>query len=360
MSFLKSFLTAAAVVFALPAYAQTITISDAYARVATPTSPSGAAFLIIENKGAEADHLVGVASEIAEMTQMHTHIADAAGVMQMVEVPGGWDIPAGGTHTLQRGADHIMFMGLKQPLNDGDIVTVTLTFAKAGEVVVQIPVDLQRGAPAGAMGAMDHGAMMGGAAPMAGMDHGAMMGGAAPMAGMDHGAMMGGAAPMAGMDHGAMMGGAAPMAGMDHGAMMGGGAPMAGMDHGAMMGGMGMAAPAAAGNGLSAPVIMLTPFVRDNADALNLNEAQRADLKAWLEKPNARVVVENETIALRAELRAAIVMGAPKADRQALADKIGANEAKLVMARSDCTDHWREVLSPEQFTQLLMLAGVLK
>jgi hypothetical protein len=330
MSFLKSFLTAAAVVFALPAYAQTITISDAYARVATPTSPSGAAFLIIENKGAEADHLVGVASEIAEMTQMHTHIADAAGVMQMVEVPGGWDIPAGGTHTLQRGADHIMFMGLKQPLNDGDIVTVTLTFAKAGEVVVQIPVDLQRGAPAGAMGAMDHSAMMGGAAPMAGMDHGAMMGGAAPMAGMDHGAMMGGAAPMAGMDHGAMMGG------------------------------MGMAAPAAAGNGLSAPVIMLTPFVRDNADALNLNEAQRADLKAWLEKPNARVVVENETIALRAELRAAIVMGAPKADRQALADKIGANEAKLVMARSDCTDHWREVLSPEQFTQLLMLAGVLK
>ena len=330
MSFLKSFLTAAAVVFALPAYAQTITISDAYARVATPTSPSGAAFLIIENKGTEADHLVGVASEIAEMTQMHTHIADAAGVMQMVEVPGGWDIPAGGTHTLQRGADHIMFMGLKQPLNDGDIVTVTLTFAKAGEVVVQIPVDLQRGAPAGAMGAMDHGAMMGGAAPMAGMDHGAMMGGAAPMAGMDHGAMMGGAAPMAGMDHGAMMGG------------------------------MGMAAPAAAGNGLSAPVIMLTPFVRDNADALNLNEAQRADLKAWLEKPNARVVVENETIALRAELRAAIVMGAPKADRQALADKIGANEAKLVMARSDCTDHWREVLSPEQFTQLLMLAGVLK
>ena len=318
MSFLKSFLTAAAVVFALPAYAQTITISDAYARVATPTSPSGAAFLIIENKGAEADHLVGVASEIAEMTQMHTHIADAAGVMQMVEVPGGWDIPAGGTHTLQRGADHIMFMGLKQPLNDGDIVTVTLTFAKAGEVVVQIPVDLQRGAPAGAMGAMGA------------------------------------------MDHGAMMGGAAPMASMDHGAMMGGAAPMGGMDHGAMMGGMGMAAPAAAGNGLSAPVIMLTPFVRDNADALNLNEAQRADLKAWLEKPNARVVVENETIALRAELRAAIVMGAPKADRQALADKIGANEAKLVMARSDCTDHWREVLSPEQFTQLLMLAGVLK
>ncbi|MBW6506052.1 MAG: copper chaperone PCu(A)C [Rhodobacteraceae bacterium] len=329
MSFLKSFLTAAAVVFALPAYAaDTIIISDAYARVSTPTSVSGGAFFIIENTGTEADHLLSASSAISEKTELHTHIADAAGVMQMVEVPEGWAIPAGGTHALKRGADHVMFLGLKNPLKHGDVVEVTLKFAKAGDVLVQIPVDLERDAPAS------------GAAPMAGMDHGAMMGGAAPMAGMDHGAMMGGAAPMAGMDHGAMMGGAAPM--------------------GAMMGGMGMAAPAAAGNGLSAPVIMLTPFVRDNADKLGLNEAQRADLKAWLEKPNQRLVVEAETVALRAELRAAIVMGAPKADRQALADKIGANEAKLVMFRSDCTDHWREVLSAEQFTQLLMLAGVLK
>ncbi|WP_370868038.1 copper chaperone PCu(A)C [Phaeovulum sp.] len=360
MSYFKPLLTALAVAFALPAAAQTITIDDAYARSSSMGATSGAAFFIIENKGTEADHLLSASSMIAERTELHTHIADANGVMQMVEVPEGWDIPAGGTHALMRGADHVMFLGLKQPLLQGDIVEVTLKFAKAGDVVVSIPVDLQRGAPASSMvmggtaaPAMDHGTMAGGmgaAAPMAGMDHGAMMGGT-PMAGMDHGAMMGGT-PMAGMDHGAMMGGT-PMGGMGHGAMMGQ------MDHGAMMGGMGMAAPAA-GNGLSAPVILLTPFVRDNAEALNLNEAQRADLKAWLEKPNARAVVEEETVALRAELRAAIVSGAPREARAALAEKIGANETRLVMFRSDCVDHWREVLSAEQFAQLLVLAGVVK
>ncbi|MDZ4120196.1 copper chaperone PCu(A)C [Phaeovulum sp.] len=337
MSYFKPLLTALAVAFALPAAAQTITIDDAYARSSSMGATSGAAFFIIENKGTEADHLLSASSMIAERTELHTHIADANGVMQMVEVPEGWDIPAGGTHELKRGADHVMFLGLKQPLLQGDIVEVTLKFAKAGDVVVSIPVDLQRGAPASSM-------VMGGTAAPA-MDHGTMAGG------------MGAAAPMAGMDHGAMMGGT-PMAGMDHGAMMGG-TPMGGMGHGAMMGGMGMAAPAA-GNGLSAPVILLTPFVRDNADALNLNEAQRADLKAWLEKPNARAVVEGETVALRAELRAAIISGAPREARAALAEKIGANETRLVMFRSDCVDHWREVLSAEQFAQLLVLAGVVK
>ncbi|WP_336623098.1 copper chaperone PCu(A)C [Phaeovulum sp.] len=309
MSYFKPLLTALAVAFALPAAAQTITIDDAYARSSSMGATSGAAFFIIENKGTEADHLLSASSMIAERTELHTHIADANGVMQMVEVPEGWDIPAGGTHELKRGADHVMFLGLKQPLLQGDIVELTLKFAKAGDVVVSIPVDLQRGAPASSM-------------------------------------VMGGTAAPA-MDHGAMAGG------------MGAAAPMGGMDHGAMMGGMGMAAPAA-GNGLSAPVILLTPFVRDNADALNLNEAQRADLKAWLEKPNARAVVEEETVALRAELRAAIVSGAPREARAALAEKIGANETRLVMFRSDCVDHWREVLSTEQFAQLLVLAGVVK
>jgi hypothetical protein len=311
MTYLKSFLTAAAVAFALPAFAaDTIVVTDAFARVSAPNSVSGGAFMVIENTGAEPDHLLSASSDIAEKTELHTHIADANGVMQMVEVPDGWVIPAGGTHTLARGGDHVMFLGLKAPLKHGDVVAVTLKFAGAGDVLVQIPVDLERGAPASGMDAM------------------------------------------AGMDHGAMMG-SAPAAGMDHAAMMGN------MDHGAMMGGLGMAAPAAAGNGLSAPVILLTPFVRDNADALNLTEAQRADLKAWLEKPNARAVVEQETVALRAELRAAIISGAPVANRQALADKIGANETRLVMFRSACADHWRELLSAEQFAQLLVLAGVV-
>lgn len=160
--------TAAAVFLAAPALAGDITIKDPYAIASTAMSKSGAAFMTIENAGASDDRLVGAKSDIAERVELHTHIADAKGVMKMVEVKEGFPVPAHGEHALQRGGDHVMFLGLKQPLTDGDTVHVVLTFEKAGEVPVDIPVDLKRvpAAAAPAAGQMN----------MNGMDHGAMPG----------------------------------------------------------------------------------------------------------------------------------------------------------------------------------------
>lgn len=111
--------------------------------------------------------------------------------------------------------------------------------------------------------------------------------------------------------------------------------------------------------GLSAPVIMLTPVLAANADALGLDEAQKAAVKAFVaEMPAKRMALEDATVALRTELRGKIAQGAPVAERQALAQQIGENETKLVMMRSNCTDHWRGVLSAEQFAKLLELAKV--
>jgi copper(I)-binding protein len=67
-------------------------------------------------------------------------------------------VPAGGMHMLKRGADHVMFMGLNAPMQQGDIVNVTLVFEKAGRIDVEIPVDLQRGETM-PMDGMDHGDM---------------------------------------------------------------------------------------------------------------------------------------------------------------------------------------------------------
>jgi len=131
----------------LPGFAladDAITISDPYARSSTMMSTSGAAFMVIENHSAVDDRLVSAKADIAERVELHTHIADANGVMQMIEVPEGFVIPAGGSHALQRGADHVMFLGLNRPLAQGDIIPVTLTFESAGEVVVEVPVDLER------------------------------------------------------------------------------------------------------------------------------------------------------------------------------------------------------------------------
>jgi len=145
-----SFRTAAIIAFAalttLPAAAMDgqIVFSDPYARTSRPNAPVAAAFMTITNKTAENDRLIAASSDIAERVELHTHLIDANGVARMVEVEDGFAIPANGSHTLARGGDHVMFMGLKEPLKTGEMIEVTFTFEVMGDVTVCIPVDLER------------------------------------------------------------------------------------------------------------------------------------------------------------------------------------------------------------------------
>lgn len=155
MTRFQIFLAAAAALVAFPAFAHDgVAVSDPYARTNGGMGASGAVFLLIENHSETDDRLIGVASEVAEMVQMHTHKEDANGVMQMMEVPEGFPVPASDVHELARGGDHIMLMGLKQDLKDGDTFSLTLTFEHAGDVVIEVPVDNAR--KDGAMGGMNH------------------------------------------------------------------------------------------------------------------------------------------------------------------------------------------------------------
>ncbi|MGD9863734.1 MAG: copper chaperone PCu(A)C [Pseudodonghicola sp.] len=151
---------AAALSFALPALAGDIMVQDPYARASTAMSGSGAAFMMLMNHGDQDDRLVSASSDVAKRVELHTHKEDANGVMRMMEVPEGFPIPAGGMHALARGGDHVMLMGLNRPLAQGDIVTLTLTFEKAGEMTIGVPVDLERQPAAGGMQMqMQHGQM---------------------------------------------------------------------------------------------------------------------------------------------------------------------------------------------------------
>ncbi|WP_172331615.1 copper chaperone PCu(A)C [Mangrovicoccus sp. HB161399] len=144
------------------AMAGDISVHGAYARASTAMSVSGAAFMTIENAGAEPDRLLSAASPAADRVELHTHIQDANGVMKMTEVEEGFPIPAHGSHSLARGGDHVMFMGLSAPFEQGDMIPVTLTFEKAGAIEIEVPVDLERGP-----GQMQNG-MPGSHGPMAG------------------------------------------------------------------------------------------------------------------------------------------------------------------------------------------------
>lgn len=136
-------LGALAAVTALPAFAE-ITINDAYARASGMNAKAGAAFMVITNTGDSDDRLIAATSEAAMRVELHTHKDMGDGVMKMIEVEEGFAIPAGGEHALARGGDHVMFMGLTAPFEDGKMLSVTLEFEKAGTMTVEIPVDLNR------------------------------------------------------------------------------------------------------------------------------------------------------------------------------------------------------------------------
>lgn len=142
--FLKSLaLFAFALLIAAPASAgdATIRIEEAYARSGPA---SGAAFFVVHNTGVVDDRLVAAHSDAAQRVELHTHIEDENGVMKMRPIADGVSVPAGGRHALERGGDHVMFMGLDAAFEQGETITVTLTFEQAGDIVVEIPVDNER------------------------------------------------------------------------------------------------------------------------------------------------------------------------------------------------------------------------
>lgn len=108
---------------------------------------------------------------------------------------------------------------------------------------------------------------------------------------------------------------------------------------------------------LSAPIVLLTPVVGQNADALALSPQQRQVLRDWVNTaPAKRMAVEDEVVVLRAKLREAIYQGSPQAERESLAQRIGELETRLLMIRSQCVEHWRSHLSAEQFAKAVALA----
>lgn len=129
---------------ALSAFAADIMVMDPYARSASPTAMTGAAFMMIHNEGQTDDRLIGVASPAAKRVELHTHMEDANGIMKMVHVEEGFSLPAGGAIMMERGGNHVMFMGLNDPFEQGEMIPLTLIFETAGEMEIEVPVDLER------------------------------------------------------------------------------------------------------------------------------------------------------------------------------------------------------------------------
>jgi copper(I)-binding protein len=104
---------------------------------------SGAAYMIIQNKGGEDDALIGAKSDVSAVTEIHEMVIDDNNVMHMKPVEGQrLVIPAKGKVELKPGSYHIMLINLDHQLTEGEVVHLTLKFEKSGEMKVDAPVKM--------------------------------------------------------------------------------------------------------------------------------------------------------------------------------------------------------------------------
>ena len=120
-------------------------IGNPWARATPSGATVGAGYLTITNKGTEPDRLIGGSAAPASRFEVHSTIIEN-GVARMRPV-SALEIKPGETIELKPGGMHVMFMGLKQPMKQGQKVKGTLVFEKAGTVAVEFTVQAA-GAPA--------------------------------------------------------------------------------------------------------------------------------------------------------------------------------------------------------------------
>lgn len=135
--------------------ASAVTFEDPWARAAD--SGMTAVFGTLANSGDRDVRIVGGESPAAGLVEIH-EIAIDSGASVMRPKEGGITIAADGTHELVPGGDHLMLMDLRQPLQPGTDVAVTLTFEDGSTLPVNAQVrDFAGGNEEYSPGAHDHG-----------------------------------------------------------------------------------------------------------------------------------------------------------------------------------------------------------
>lgn len=164
MKFLLGFLITFFSSVVVASDADQVSINEPFARASMQTN--SAVFMTVLNAGNDSA-LVSARSPVAKVVELHTH-REENGMMRMRQVEK-IDLPAGQTVMLKPGGLHVMLIGLKQALEAGSEVSVTLAFADGSEKTLMAPVvNVMRGQ------GMSHGSgQMQGGSHAQGMKHGA-------------------------------------------------------------------------------------------------------------------------------------------------------------------------------------------
>jgi copper(I)-binding protein len=115
-----------------------LAITDAWIRATPPGVTTAAAYLTIVNGGAAQDRLLRATSPAARALELHANIEER-GVQHMTPL-SELAVPAHGSVALAPGGTHIMLIDISAPMKPGDEIPLTLHFAIAGDLRIDVPV----------------------------------------------------------------------------------------------------------------------------------------------------------------------------------------------------------------------------
>lgn len=115
-----------------------LAIERAWARATAPGATVGAAYLVIDNRSRHSDRLLSLSFPRASSVEVHATIRDLDQVRMRRIDP--LHVAAGERLVLEPGGTHVMLLGLKSPLRQGESLPLTLRFERAGEIVVSVSV----------------------------------------------------------------------------------------------------------------------------------------------------------------------------------------------------------------------------
>ena len=116
-----------------------LVIEAPWARATPHGARVGGAYMKITNTGLDADRLIGGTVPLAQDVEVH-EMTMTDNIMKMRRLDKGLEIKPGETVELKPGSYHVMLVGLRQALVQGDVVKGTLVFEKAGTVQIEYRV----------------------------------------------------------------------------------------------------------------------------------------------------------------------------------------------------------------------------
>ena len=130
--------TVATLLAALPAFADGLTVTNAWSRTTPPGVTVGVVYFTLKNDTGKSDRLLKISSPIASKVQVHrTEIQDGMARMREVAV---LHVDANQTVEFAPNGMHVMLMGLKKPLVEGQKFELELLFEVAGPRKIQVAV----------------------------------------------------------------------------------------------------------------------------------------------------------------------------------------------------------------------------